>query len=353
MSFSFAKPKIRKPNARENELGLIRADYDGVMSTLCAGCGHDSVTAALAQSFYELAIEPHRVAKVSGIGCSSKTTSYLLANAHGNNTTHGRMPSVATGASAANHLMTYFGVSGDGDSLSIGAGQLIHAMRRNVDMLYVLENNGVYGLTKGQFSASADLGSTAKKGAANEQPPIDPVALALSVGATFIGRSFSGDREQLVSLIKAGIRHKGFAIIDVISPCVSFNDHKGSTKSYAHTYKYYHKAVHADYVPPSQEIKAAYDEGASMSVELHDGGHIHLKKLDQDYDPTDRGAAFAKVLEAKDRDEILTGLLYFNPDQPDMHELNRMETDRPLNQIPYAELNPGAAALKELQKGFR
>lgn len=349
---SFAKPKIKRKNAQVNDIGLVRQDYDGPMSTLCAGCGHDSVTAALARAFFELSIEPHKVAKVSGIGCSSKTTSYLLANAHGNNTTHGRMPSVATGAAAANSSLTYFGVSGDGDSLSIGAGQLIHAMRRNVNMLYMLENNGVYGLTKGQFSASADLGSTAKKGAANEQPPIDPVALALSVGATFVGRSFSGDREQLVPLIKAGLMHKGFAIIDVISPCVSFNDHKGSTKSYAHTYKYYHKAVHADYVPPSREIKAAYDEGDVMPVELHDGGHIRLRKLDPDYDPTNRAAAFTKVLESQQSDEILTGLLYLDETLQDMHALNRME-DRPLNAIPYAELNPGAAALKELQKGFR
>lgn len=349
---SFAKPKIRRKNAVENEIGLIRSDYDGPMSTLCAGCGHDSATAALARAFFELSIEPHRVAKVSGIGCSSKTTSYLLANAHGNNTTHGRMPSVATGAAAANGTMTYFGVSGDGDSLSIGAGQLIHAMRRNPNMLYMLENNGVYGLTKGQFSASADIGSTAKKGAPNEQPPIDPVALALSVGASFIGRSFSGDREQLVSLIKAAIMHKGFAIIDVISPCVSFNDHKGSTKSYEHTYKYYHKAVHVDYVPPSKEIKTAYDAGDVMPVELHDGGVINLRKLDPDYDPTDRGAAFANVLASKDRGEILTGLLYIDETRDDMHAQNNME-DRALNEIPYEELNPGAAALKELQKGFR
>jgi len=349
---SFVKPKIRKKNAIENEIGLIRSDYDGVMSTLCAGCGHDSVTAAMARAFFELSIEPHKVAKVSGIGCSSKTTTYFLANAHGNNTVHGRMPSVATGASAANTQLTYIGVSGDGDSLSIGAGQLIHAMRRNVNMLYMLENNGVYGLTKGQFSAAADLGSTTKKGQVNEQPPIDPVALALSVGATFVARSFSGDREQLTSLIKAGLMHKGFAIIDVISPCVSFNDHKGSTKSYAHTYKYYHKAVHADYVPPSQEIKAAYDEGASMSVELHDGGMINLKKLDKDYDPTDRAKAFPSVLKAQKGDEILTGLLYLDENQPDMHALNKME-ERPLNTIPYSDLNPGADALKKLQAEFR
>ena len=349
---SFVKPKIRRSNEPLNELGLARSDYDGVMSTLCAGCGHDSVTAAIARAFYELAIEPKNAVKVSGIGCSSKTTTYFLKEAHGANTVHGRMPSFATGAAAANASLTYIGVSGDGDSLSIGLGQMAHAMRRNVDMLYMLENNGVYGLTKGQFSASADVGSLAKKGAANELPPIDPAALALSVGATFIARSFSGDREQLMPLIKAGLKHKGFAIIDVISPCVTFNDHKGSTKSYEHTFKYYHKAVHADYVPPSTEIKAEYDEGSVMPIELHDGGYIKLRKIYPDYDPTDRAAAFAKVMESNASDEILTGLLYIDESMPDMHVHNRMES-RPLNQIPYSELNPGAAKLKELQAGFR
>ena len=349
---SFVKPKIRRKNEPLNELGLARSDYDGVMSTLCAGCGHDSVTAAMARAFYELSVEPHKAVKVSGIGCSSKTTSYFLKEAHGANTVHGRMPSFATGAAAANGTLTYIGVSGDGDSLSIGLGQMAHAMRRNVNMLYMLENNGVYGLTKGQFSASADVGSLAKKGAANELPPIDPVALALSVGATFVARSFSGDRAQLVPLIKAGLKHKGFAIIDVISPCVTFNDHKGSTKSYAHTFKYYHKAVHADYVPPSEEIMAEYDEGSVMPVELHDGGHINLRKIDQSYDPTDRGAAFARVIESHASNEILTGLLYLDEAQPDMHERKHMEA-RPLNEIPYTELNPGAQKLKDLQAEFR
>jgi len=349
---SFVKPKIRLKNEPLNAIGLTRADYDGAMSTLCAGCGHDSVTAAMARAFYELAIEPHKAVKVSGIGCSSKTTSYFLKEAHGANTVHGRMPAFATGAIAANSELTYIGVSGDGDSLSIGLGQMAHAMRRNVNMLYMLENNGVYGLTKGQFSAAADIGSTAKKGAVNELPPIDPVALALSVGATFVARSFSGDREQLVPLIKAALKHKGFALIDVISPCVSFNDHKGSTKSYAHTYEYYHKTVHADYVPPSEEIRASYDEGDVMPVELHDGGTIQLRKLDADYDPTDRGAAFTKILAGQETNEILTGLLYIDETRQDMHARKDME-DRALNAIPYSELNPGAAKLKELQAGFR
>ncbi len=349
---SFIKPLIRRKNEPVNDLGLTRADYDGAMSTLCAGCGHDSVTASMARAFFELSIEPHRAVKVSGIGCSSKTTAYFLREAHGNNCVHGRMPSVATGAIAANSDLTYIGVSGDGDSLSIGLGQFVHAMRRNVDMLYVLENNGVYGLTKGQFSAAADIGSMAKKGAVNNLPPIDPVSLALSVGATFVARGFSGDRAQLVPLIKAGLKHKGFGLIDVISPCVSFNDHKGSTKSYAHTYQYYNPAVHADYVPPSKEIKTAYDAGQSMSVELHDGGAIVLRKLEDGHDPRDLAAAMSKITQANASDEILTGLLYINEDREDMHTMARME-DRPLNEIPFAELNPGAAKLKALQKGFR
>ncbi len=349
---SFSKPRIDLKNAPVNAIGMTRQDYDGTASTLCAGCGHDSVTAAMARAFYELAIEPHKAVKISGIGCSSKTTAYFLKEAHGANTVHGRMPSFATGAMAANAALTYIGVSGDGDSLSIGIGQMIHAMRRNVDMLYMLENNGVYGLTKGQFSASADIGSKAKKGAVNEQPPIDPCALGLSVGASFIARSFSGDRQQLVPMIKAGLKHKGFALIDVISPCVSFNDHKGSTKSYEHTYKYYHKAVHADYIPPTEEISAAYDKGMAMPVELHDGGKILLRKLDPNYDPTDRGMAYSRITQSKGSGEILTGLLYIDETGADMAEQNNLEA-RPLNQVPYAELNPGAKALKELQKAFR
>jgi len=349
---SFVKPFIRRKNEPTNDLGLVRADYDGAMSTLCAGCGHDSVTATMARAFFELSIEPHMAVKVSGIGCSSKTTAYFLRESHGINTVHGRMPSVATGAIAANHQLAYIGVSGDGDSLSIGLGQFVHAMRRNVNMLYVLENNGVYGLTKGQFSAAADIGSTAKKGAVNELPPIDPVSLALSVGATFVARGFSGDRDQLLPLIKAGLKHKGFGLIDVISPCVSFNDHKGSTKSYAHAYKYYNPAIHADYVPPSQQIKAAYAAGEVMPVKLHDGGEIRLRKLENGYDPRDRAAAIGKLFESGESSEIITGLLYINEDHKDMHDMARME-DRPLNQIPYAALNPGAAKLKELQKGFR
>ncbi len=349
---SFAKPIIDLKNAPRNALGLTRQDYEGAMSTLCAGCGHDSITASMARAFFNLSIEPYRAVKVSGIGCSSKTTAYFLRESHGNNTVHGRMPSVATGAAVANTGLTYIGVSGDGDSLSIGLGQFAHAMRRNVNMLYVLENNGVYGLTKGQFSASADIGSVSKKGEVNELPPIDPVTLALSLGATFVARGFSGDREQLVPLIEAGLKHNGFGLIDVISPCVSFNDHPGSTKSYAHTFKYYHPAVHADYVPMAEEIKASYDAGEAVSVKLHDGGAIVLRKLDADYDPCDRAAAYAQVSERAARGEIITGLLYVDESRKDLAALKKLPK-RPLNTYPYADLCPGAATLARVMDRYR
>src|SRR5437868_6065905 len=251
---SITKPPVRHPGLRKNSLGFTVRDYEGAMSTLCAGCGHDSVTAALVQSFWELDLPPHRAAKMSGIGCSSKTTAYFMKQSHGFNSVHGRMPALATGANAANRGLTFIGISGDGDSLSIGLGQLAHVIRRNVNMLYVLENNGVYGLTKGQFSASADVGSKSKRGEANVQPPIDPVLLALTLGATFVARSFSGDKQQLVPILEAGLRHNGFALIDVISPCVSFNDHDGSTKSYRFTREHYSEVAPVDFVPLRREI---------------------------------------------------------------------------------------------------
>src|ERR1700683_1182228 len=248
---SITKPSVAHPSLHRNALGLTVRDYEGSMSTLCAGCGHDSITAAIVRALHELDIPPHMLAKLSGIGCSSKTPTYFVSGAHGFNSAHGRMPAIASGASAANRDLLYVGVSGDGDSLSIGLGQMVHAIRRNVRMLYVLENNGVYGLTKGQFSASADIGTKAKKGEVNESPPIDPVLLALSLGATFVARGFSGDKAQLVPLIQAGMRHRGFALIDVLSPCVTFNDHEGSTKSYTFTREHYHSAMEADFVPPA------------------------------------------------------------------------------------------------------
>jgi len=347
-----AKPKIVHSGLPRNALGLTVRDYEGGMSTLCAGCGHDSVTAAIVQACFELDIPPHRVAKMSGIGCSSKTPAYFLSASHGFNSVHGRMPSVATGAAAANRELYLLGVSGDGDSLSIGLGQFCHAVRRNLDMCYIIENNGVYGLTKGQFSASADVGSKAKKGEINQQPPIDAVQLAMALGGTFVARSFSGDKEQLVPLIKAAIKHEGFALIDVLSPCVTFNDHEDSTKSYAYTRQFFHRAVHLDYVPPAEEIKAAYDEGDAMPIQLHDGSRIVLRKVSKDYNVQNRGAAIDYIRAHQRKGEVVTGLLYIDEGEPDMHGLNRT-TATPLNEVPYERLCPGAEKLNALQQRFR
>ncbi|MDB4950649.1 MAG: thiamine pyrophosphate TPP-binding protein [Gemmatimonadetes bacterium] len=344
---SIAKPPIRHPGLERNALGLTRRDYEGAMSTLCAGCGHDSVTAALVQALFEMSVTPHRVAKLSGIGCSSKTTAYFLRQAHGFNSVHGRMPSIATGVGAANRALTLVGVSGDGDSLSIGLGQLCHAIRRNVDMLYVLENNGVYGLTKGQFSASADVGSKAKRGEANLQQPMDPVLLALTLGATFVARGFSGDKEQLVPLLKAGLAHRGFALVDVVSPCVTFNDHEGSTKSYLSTRKRHRDVAPVDFVPLGREITASYGAGEALSVTMHDGSRVRFRKLADDYDPTDREAAYRHVSRAQAKGEVVTGLLYVQPGAPEMHALAGT-VDEPLVDLPFEALCPGSAALDEL-----
>ena len=344
-----AKPVARHPKMPKNALGLTARDYEGSMSTLCAGCGHDSVTAAIVQALWEMNVEPHRLAKLSGIGCSSKTPTYFAKTAHGFNSVHGRMPSIAAGANAANREILYVGISGDGDSLSIGLGQFCHAIRRNVNMLYVLENNGVYGLTKGQFSASADIGSTAKGGATNLQGPIDSVNLALNLGATFVARSFSGDKKQLVPILKAGLVHNGFAFIDVISPCVTFNDHKGSTKSYAHTREHMHEVTATDFVPLKAEIKADYAKGATTAVTMHDGSAVRLRKVDETFDPTNRRAVMDYLADTQSRGEIATGLLYLSESGKDLHGFENT-SDTPLVHIPYETLCPGNAALQELQK---
>ena len=343
------KPVVRHPAMRTNALGLTMRDYEGSMSTLCAGCGHDSVTAALIQTFFELDAEPHRVAKLSGIGCSSKTPTYFVSEAHGFNSVHGRMPSIAAGANAANKDLLYVGISGDGDSLSIGLGQFCHAVRRNVNMLYVLENNGVYGLTKGQFSASADVGTKSKKGEVNQQGPIDAVNVALTLGATFVARSFSGDKQQLIPILKAGFKHNGFAFIDVISPCVTFNDHVGSTKSYAHTRTHMHEVIETDFVPIRTEIKTDYAEGSTRAVKMHDGSTLHLRKVAPDYDPTDRAAVIDYLGGVVRKGEVPTGLLYLAEAGADMHEFSGT-VDRPMVDIPYEELCPGSSALSEVQK---
>jgi 2-oxoglutarate ferredoxin oxidoreductase subunit beta len=347
-----AKPKVYHPALQKNEIGLTRRDYEGAITTLCAGCGHDSITAAIIQAFWELSIPPHRVAKLSGIGCSSKTPAYFLREAHGFNSVHGRMPAIATGANAANGDLHYIGVSGDGDSLSIGLGQLCHAVRRNVNMLYVLENNGVYGLTKGQFSASADPGSTSKKGEPNTMEAIDSVLMAMTLGATFVARSFSGDKTQLVPILKAGLAHRGFAFVDVISPCVTFNDHEGSTKSYAYTRDKNVEVVQADFVAPREEITTDYAAGETRSVMLHDGSWVRLRKVATDYDPTDRDKAYAYIRERQQVKEVVTGLLYLSPDSRDMHD--QAETvAHPLVDLPYEQLCPGSAELAKLQERFR
>ncbi len=346
------KPKVTHPGLTKNKLGLAARDYEGAISTLCAGCGHDSITAAIIQAVFELNVEPHMLAKMSGIGCSSKTPAYFVSEAHGFNSVHGRMPSVTTGANAANRDLMYIGLSGDGDSLSIGVGQFVHAIRRNLNMCYIIENNGVYGLTKGQFSATADIGTKPKKGQPNTQEPIDPVSTALSLGATYIARSFSGDKEQLVPLIKAALIHRGFALVDIISPCVTFNDHEGSTKSYAHTRQFYHHVVDMDYVPPAEEIKAAYADGDVMPVKMHDGSTIVLRKIDKDYDPTSRALSFKYLRERFNAGEITTGLLYLDEARPEMHELMG-NVDTPLAQLPLDGLHPGKDELKKLQDRYR
>jgi 2-oxoglutarate ferredoxin oxidoreductase subunit beta len=347
---SIAKPVAVHPSLRRNELGLNLRDYEGAMSTLCAGCGHDSITAAITRALWELSVEPHMIAKLSGIGCSSKTPTYFVSGAHGFNSAHGRMAAIATGANAANRELTYIGISGDGDSLSIGLGHMCHAIRRNVKMLYVIENNGVYGLTKGQFSASADVGSKSKRGEPNRMSPIDPVSLGLSIGATFIARSFSGDKEQLVPILKAAIAHRGFALVDVISPCVTFNDHSGSTKSYLYTRKHLQKATESDFIPPAPEILATIGRNGTTNVTMHDGSIVRFTAVPHDYDPTDRQKVSDYLHEH--RGEIATGLLFLDETVADLHEMNQTARTA-LSRMPYDKLCPGAAALEELQEDFR
>ena len=342
-----AKPKLHHPTLPVNKLGFTRRDYEGKVSTLCAGCGHDSISAALVQACWELDIEPHRVAKLSGIGCSSKTPDYFLGNSHGFNTVHGRMPSVLTGANLANRDLLYLGVSGDGDSASIGLGQFAHAMRRGVNMTYIVENNGVYGLTKGQFSATADQGSKSKKGVVNSDNAIDLVSLALQLGATYVGRSFSGDKEQLVPLIKGALRHRGAALIDVISPCVAFNNHAGSTKSYDYVRAHNEAVNRLDFMPHRDAITAMYKPGEVIEVTQHDGSVLRLRKLAQGYDAGDRLAAMSHIASHQSRGEILTGLLYVDPNADDLHA-NLNTVDVPLNRLGTRDLCPGSAALASI-----
>ena len=347
-----AKPRLHHPTLAKNQVGYTRRDYEGKISTLCAGCGHDSISAAIIQACWELDIQPHRVAKLSGIGCSSKTPDYFLGNSHGFNTVHGRMPSVATGANLANRDLIYLGVSGDGDSASIGIGQFAHCMRRGVNLVYIVENNGVYGLTKGQFSATADKGSKSKRGVANNDEPLDMIGMALLLGATYVARSFSGDKQQLVPLIKGAIEHKGAAFIDVVSPCVAFNNHAGSTKSYDYVRQHNEAVNRLDFIEGRDEITAHYAPGEVVTVAQHDGSVLRLRKLAADHDPTDRIKAMNFLQEHAAKGEVITGLLYVQPDSSDLHEnLNTVET--PLNSLTERELCPGNVALERINAALR
>lgn len=349
---TYIKPKFRHPNLKKNDLGYTIDYYEGSLSTLCAGCGHDSISAAIIQASYEMNIQPHRLAKLSGIGCSSKTPAYFLSNSHGFNSVHGRMPSVATGANLANKELIYFGVSGDGDSASIGMGQFVHVVRRNLKMVYIVMNNGCYGLTKGQDSATADNGSKSKAGSVNPYESIDLAGLALELGATFVAQSFSGDKSQLVPLIKAAMNHPGFAFINVISPCVTFNNNLGSTKSYDYVREHVEATATVDFVPQMKEITTSYDQGTSKQVTMHDGSSIQLQKLAKDWDPENRQSAMNAMHHAKQKGEILTGLLYVNPDTNDLHHILNT-VDQPLNILKEEQLCPGNQALQDINAGFR
>jgi len=346
------KPKFHHPALPKNALGYTHRDYEGKISTLCAGCGHDSITASVIEACFELSIEPHRVAKISGIGCSSKTPDYFLNASHGFNSVHGRMPSVLTGANLANRDLIYLGVSGDGDTASIGFGQFAHAMRRGVNMVYIVENNGVYGLTKGQFSATADRGSKSKRGIVNSDNSIDLTAMALQLGATFVARSFSGDKTQLVPLIKAAIEHQGAAMIDVISPCVAFNNHAGSTKSFDYVREHNEAVNRLDFITGRSPITVTYQPGEVEVVEQHDGSKLVLKKVAADYDAHDRVGAMNFLQRHAAKGQIVTGLLFVDEDPEDLHmSANTVKT--PLNAMSEKELCPGQAALDKINAALR
>ncbi len=336
---------------RTNRLGLGIGEYKGGDSTLCAGCGHDAITSQLIRAFWEYGVEPQRVAKLSGIGCSSKTPAYFLRQSHGFNSVHGRMPAVGTGAMLANRDLVAVGISGDGDSASIGLGQFCHLLRRNVPMIYIIENNGVYGLTKGQFSATADYGSKSKGGALNDLPAIDVCALALEMGCNFVARSFAGDPKQLVALIKAAISHRGTVLLDVVSPCVTFNNHEGSTKSYPFAKQHEELLHEISYVPFFEQIEVDYEEGSVVDVEMHDGSRVRLRKTERDYDPTDKAAALAMLMRTNHDEELLTGLIYINEGQPDfLASLDLCET--PLARLGSEAVVPGESALHEVMESL-
>jgi 2-oxoglutarate ferredoxin oxidoreductase subunit beta len=347
-----ADPETQKPKSGANRVGLLLQDYKGKDSTLCAGCGHDAVTSQIIRSFFQYGVEAHRVVKLSGIGCSSKTPAYFLDRAHGFNAVHGRMPAIGTGALLANRSLIAIGISGDGDTASIGTGQFVHLLRRNIPMIYIMENNGVYGLTKGQFSATADPGSTLKTGVVNDLPAIDCCTLAIELGCGYVARSFAGDPKQLVSLLQGALAHRGTAFLDVISPCVTFNNHEGSTKSYKYAKEAEELLHEVSFVPFFEPITVDYEEGTTRVVEMHDGSHITLKKLARDFDPTKKVESLRLLIESREKGEFLTGLLYVEPDKPDFTALLDLP-DEPLATLPPARVRPPRAALEEIMQSLR
>jgi 2-oxoglutarate/2-oxoacid ferredoxin oxidoreductase subunit beta len=343
---------VTQPPKKTNRIGLELATYRGSKTTLCAGCGHNAISERIIDAFYELGTDPKRVIKLSGIGCSSKTPAYFLGGSHGFNAVHGRMPSVATGALLANASLQGIGVSGDGDTGAIGIGQFVHLMRRNLPLVYIIEDNGCYGLTKGQFSPTADVGSTLKNGVVNELPPIDTCALAVELGATFVARSFSGDKKQLLAILKAALSHRGTAMIDVISPCVTFNDHEGSTKSYSYVKEHDEPLGEISFVPFFEDISVEYDPGTTTEVRMHDGSRLLLKKLGTDYNPTDRMQALHVLHETLRRGEFATGVIYVEPDKDDfITQLNLVDT--PLAALPMERTRPSQAVLDEVMESLR
>jgi 2-oxoglutarate/2-oxoacid ferredoxin oxidoreductase subunit beta len=340
------------PAPKTNRIGLTVLDYKGGKTTLCAGCGHNAISERILEAMYEMGVQPERLLKLSGIGCSSKSPAYFMSRSHSFNSVHGRMPSVATGAVLANRTMLALGVSGDGDTASIGVGQFIHLMRRNLPLIYIIEDNGVYGLTKGQFSATADLGSKLKTGVINDLPPIDTCAMAITLGATFVGRSFSGDKRQLHSMLKAAIAHRGTVMLDVVSPCVTFNDHEGSTKSYKYMKDHDEPIQDINFVPVFEDISVEYDPGTTVEVTMHDGSRLRLRKLEEDYDPTDRIKSITRLHEAHSRGEVLTGVLYVNTQAPSFVDMLNL-TDDPLATLPESVVRPGREVLEQVMDELR
>jgi 2-oxoglutarate ferredoxin oxidoreductase subunit beta len=340
------------PAPKTNRLGLQVLDYRGGKTTLCAGCGHNAISERIIDAMYEMGVQPERMLKLSGIGCSSKSPAYFMSRAHSFNSVHGRMPSVATGALLANHTMAALGVSGDGDTASIGIGQFMHLMRRNLPLIYIIEDNGVYGLTKGQFSATADLGSKLKTGVINDLPAIDTCTLAIQLGATFVGRSFSGDKKQLLAMLKAAIAHKGTVMLDVISPCVTFNDHEGSTKSYKYMQEHEEAITEVGFVPSFEDIAVDYDPGTTYDVEMHDGSHLRLRKLHEDYDPSNRISAVKALMESHEKGEVLTGVFYIDPKKPSFIDMLNI-VDEPLGQLASERVRPGKPVLDEIMSRLK